>query len=141
MKKEDGSVRRTSTGKKDKKDKSAKGRDFTDRKGKARKKDHQLSQSDSSDSGDQKRKKSRTTKKKQAGRQISHSVQLPDDVIMLYPDIENPIEGPVKISREPTHTAPQVKIMDDGLTVMNEKGYRMAKAAYGVWEGYWCSIY
>ena len=30
-----------------------------------------------------------------------------------------------------------MKITDGGKTVTNEKGYRMAKASHGVWEGSW----
>jgi hypothetical protein len=36
----------------------------------------------------------------------------------------------------PTHSAPQMKIVS-GKYVSNDKGYRLAKASHGVWEGTW----
>ncbi|KAI9199562.1 uncharacterized protein BJ171DRAFT_517912 [Polychytrium aggregatum] len=60
----------------------------------------------------------------------------PATAIKLYPDIDNP-KFPVRLHEMPTHSAPQMKITDNGTAVMNEKGYRMAKASHGVWEGYW----
>ncbi|KAI8923827.1 hypothetical protein BC831DRAFT_513893 [Entophlyctis helioformis] len=60
----------------------------------------------------------------------------PATAIMIYPDVDNP-RSRVVISDEPTHTAPQVKVFDSGHSVSNEKGYRMAKASHGVWDGYW----
>ncbi|KAI8916006.1 hypothetical protein EDD86DRAFT_197412 [Gorgonomyces haynaldii] len=55
--------------------------------------------------------------------------------IKIYPDVDNPA-GDVKMSKQPTHTAPQVKIIDD-YTVLNDKGYRLAKSTHGIWEGKW----
>ena len=43
--------------------------------------------------------------------------------IQIYPDIDNP-KTEVTMSRKPTHSAPQVKISDDGLTVQNDKVYQ-----------------
>ena len=46
-----------------------------------------------------------------------------EPTIKLYPDIDDRNE-PVKMSKQPTHTAPQVKVMDDGYTLQNDKvGY------------------
>nr|KAJ3421368.1 Set1/Ash2 histone methyltransferase complex subunit ASH2 [Polyrhizophydium stewartii] len=56
--------------------------------------------------------------------------------IMIYPDIENP-KTAVVMSSQPTHTAPQVKVSDNGRLVQTDKGYRMSKASHGVWEGHW----
>ncbi|KAH6593058.1 hypothetical protein BASA50_007640 [Batrachochytrium salamandrivorans] len=56
--------------------------------------------------------------------------------IMIYPDVDNP-GSEVVMSHQPTHTAPQIKFSDGGRQVQNEKGYRMAKASHGVWDGYW----
>ena len=55
-------------------------------------------------------------------------------LIEMYRDIPDPHE-PVRINRQTTHSAPQVKISEDGLTFHNEKGYRMAKASHGVSQG------
>jgi hypothetical protein len=57
------------------------------------------------------------------------------DFIQLYPDIDNPTGKDVLHCKEPTHTAPQIKIQ--GLEVENSKGYRMCKANYGVWLHCW----
>ena len=76
----------------------------------------------SDDSESTKKKPKKSQNKRQSGRQINHNI-VSDDIIMIYPDIENPIEGPVKMNRETTHSAPQVKISEDGLTVSNEKVY------------------
>ncbi|KAJ3301581.1 Set1/Ash2 histone methyltransferase complex subunit ASH2 [Kappamyces sp. JEL0829] len=57
--------------------------------------------------------------------------------LVVYPDLDNVNDDPVVISKQPTHTAPQVVVFSDGLTVTNEKGYRMAKASHGAWEGHW----
>ena len=54
----------------------------------------------------------------------------------MYPDIDNP-DMAIRMSEETTHSAPQMKVSEDGLTVYNERGYRMAKATHGVWEGSW----
>ncbi|RUS19537.1 hypothetical protein BC937DRAFT_87328 [Endogone sp. FLAS-F59071] len=54
----------------------------------------------------------------------------------LYPDIDNP-PGPVRMSNAPTHSASQFRVSDDGLTVWNEKGYRLAKASHGFETGTW----
>lgn len=103
----------------------------------SRRKQKDSSDGDSEDSN-KKKKARKPSSRKQSGRQINTQVRIQDDILMLYPDIENPPEGqPVKMNREATHTAPQVKISDTGLTVSNEKGYRMAKATHGVWEGHW----
>ena len=40
---------------------------------------------------------------------------------MVYPDIDNPDDEHVCIANQPTHTAPQVTVCADGLTVSNEK--------------------
>ena len=37
----------------------------------------------------------------------------------------------------PTHSAPQMKIVNHGRTVFTDKGYRLSKATHGVWEGFW----
>jgi hypothetical protein len=84
--------------------------------------------------------------------------------VQLFLDIKNPVNQPVHISRHPTHTAPQFKILDssaaDGkeltedemarlspgplqFIVYNERGYRMCKASHGVSTGRWyfeCTI-
>jgi hypothetical protein len=39
---------------------------------------------------------------------------------VLYPDVDNP-RKPVRISNQPWHTAPQIKVSGDGLTVSTEK--------------------
>jgi hypothetical protein len=57
--------------------------------------------------------------------------------LSIFPDLDNANDEPVVISTSPTHTAPQVKVFNDGLTLTNEKGYRMAKASHGVWEGHY----
>ncbi|KAI8834571.1 hypothetical protein BJ741DRAFT_650039 [Chytriomyces cf. hyalinus JEL632] len=57
--------------------------------------------------------------------------------VVLYPDLNNPEHGPVTLSFEVTHTAPQMKLSPDGLTIFTEKGYRMSKATHGVYEGCW----
>ncbi|KAJ3073379.1 Set1/Ash2 histone methyltransferase complex subunit ASH2 [Podochytrium sp. JEL0797] len=57
--------------------------------------------------------------------------------VLLYPDLHNPEFGPVILSNELTHTAPQMKISQDGLSVSTDKGYRMSKATHGVYEGCW----
>lgn len=56
----------------------------------------------------------------------------------MYPDLPNPtFDIPVTVSKFPTHSAPQIKFTDNGLTIYNEKGYRMAKASHSVCEGCW----
>lgn len=57
-------------------------------------------------------------------------------IVEIYPDLDSG-NGNVRLSKQPTHTAPQVKITDDGMIAQNDKGYRMAKASHGVWEGKW----
>lgn len=42
---------------------------------------------------------------------------------MIYPDLDNPKDEHVLMSSQPTHTAPQVSVFSDGLTVSNEKVY------------------
>ncbi|KAJ3322952.1 Set1/Ash2 histone methyltransferase complex subunit ASH2 [Boothiomyces sp. JEL0866] len=76
-------------------------------------------------------------KKKKTGFKLDDEFVNPATAIMIYPDIDNPVNEPVVISNVSTHTAPQLKVSADGLSVSNEKGYRMAKASHGVWEGYW----
>ncbi|KAI9595217.1 hypothetical protein BDF19DRAFT_80286 [Syncephalis fuscata] len=63
------------------------------------------------------------------------SVEL-SETIAMYPDLDNP-GGPVRLSRQPTHTASRVFVSEDGMTTSNEKGYRMAKASHSVFEGAW----
>ncbi|RKP24377.1 hypothetical protein SYNPS1DRAFT_29854 [Syncephalis pseudoplumigaleata] len=58
------------------------------------------------------------------------------ETIAMYPDLDNP-GGPVRLSRQPTHTASRVYVSDDGMSTSNEKGYRMAKATHSVCEGAW----
>jgi hypothetical protein len=55
--------------------------------------------------------------------------------INIYPDLENP-NGECKISRQSTHTAPQIQFIKDNM-ITNAKGYRMAKATHGVWVNKW----
>ncbi|KAJ3276318.1 Set1/Ash2 histone methyltransferase complex subunit ASH2 [Terramyces sp. JEL0728] len=76
-------------------------------------------------------------KKKKTGFKLDDEFVNPATAIMIYPDIDNPNNEPVVISNVSTHTAPQLKVGADRLTVSNDKGYRMAKASHGVWEGYW----
>lgn len=56
--------------------------------------------------------------------------------IELYLDLPNPKER-IRISRQPTHSAPQFQVTDHGTVAFNEKGYRMAKATHGVSAGTW----
>jgi hypothetical protein len=58
------------------------------------------------------------------------------DVLAMYPDLDNP-GGPVRLSRQPTHTSTKVHVSEDGMTTWNDKGYRLAKASHGVTEGMW----
>ncbi|KND00075.1 uncharacterized protein SPPG_04416 [Spizellomyces punctatus DAOM BR117] len=60
----------------------------------------------------------------------------PATAIELYPDVDNP-RAPVQMSNDTTHRAPQMTVTDGGYTVYTDKGYRMAKATHGVWEGSW----
>ncbi|KAJ3309206.1 Set1/Ash2 histone methyltransferase complex subunit ASH2 [Boothiomyces sp. JEL0838] len=76
-------------------------------------------------------------KKKKTGFKLDEEFVNPATAIMIYPDIDNPLNEPVVLSNVSTHTAPQLKVSSDRLSVSNEKGYRMAKASHGVWEGYW----
>jgi hypothetical protein len=106
---------------------------------KPRKKSRRSRVSDDEDS-DHKRNQKKANGRKKMNRKISEALNFPVEepkILNIYPDIDNPIDGPVKMSIEATHSAPQVKISEDGLTVSNEKGYRMAKATHGVWEGHW----
>ncbi|KAJ1921910.1 transcription factor, contains a PHD finger motif [Mycoemilia scoparia] len=57
-------------------------------------------------------------------------------VVRMWPDIDNP-PGPVKMSRDTTHTATQVQLDSTGLIMWNDKGYRLAKATHGVDTGTW----
>lgn len=59
------------------------------------------------------------------------------EFIVMYHDIDNNNYEFVTMSKQPTHTAPQVNVMTDGCTVTNTNGYRMAKASHGVYEGHW----
>lgn len=43
---------------------------------------------------------------------------------------------PVVMCSDPTHSAPQMKVVG-GRTVYTDKGYRLAKASHGIWEGTW----
>ncbi|KAJ3127375.1 Set1/Ash2 histone methyltransferase complex subunit ASH2 [Nowakowskiella sp. JEL0407] len=80
-------------------------------------------------------RRKRTKKKK-----IDDDPVDPATAITMYFDIDNPMEH-VTISTHPTHSAPQMKIIDEGFTAYTDKGYRMAKASHGVWEGNWyCEI-
>ncbi|RKP10647.1 hypothetical protein THASP1DRAFT_27573 [Thamnocephalis sphaerospora] len=54
----------------------------------------------------------------------------------MYPDLDNS-GGPVRLSRQPTHTSARVHVSDDGMATWNEKGYRLAKASHSVCEGTW----
>lgn len=55
----------------------------------------------------------------------------------VYPDLEN-FRSSVAMCDHPTHSAPQMRIGGNGkTTVQSDKGYRMAKATHGVWEGFW----
>ncbi|KAI8819212.1 concanavalin A-like lectin/glucanase domain-containing protein [Fimicolochytrium jonesii] len=58
------------------------------------------------------------------------------NAVYLYPDDDNP-RTDVVMSKQPIHRAPQMALSDEGLTVMCDSGYRMAKASHGVWEGKW----
>ena len=40
---------------------------------------------------------------------------------VLYPDLDNPDDEPVLMSSQITHTAPQMSVHSDGLTVINQK--------------------
>ncbi|KAI9103307.1 hypothetical protein DFS34DRAFT_362912 [Phlyctochytrium arcticum] len=60
----------------------------------------------------------------------------PATAIEIYPDIDN-FRGPVQMSNDTTHRAPQMTVTDSGFTVHTDKGYRMGKATHGVWEGNW----
>ncbi|KAI8607568.1 hypothetical protein BC830DRAFT_1175186 [Chytriomyces sp. MP71] len=61
----------------------------------------------------------------------------PNNSVLLYPDLNNPPNGPVTLSFEVTNTAPQMRVSANGLSVFTEKGYRMSKATHGVYEGCW----
>lgn len=66
----------------------------------------------------------RPLKKKVVRRQSAHFAVAPpllETTVSIYPDIDNPNDMSVRMSREPTHTAPQVKLSSDGLTIFNEK--------------------
>lgn len=47
--------------------------------------------------------------------------------LVIYPDIDNPTNEHVCMSDQPTHSAPQVTICSDGLTVSNEKVFLKMK--------------
>ena len=74
-------------------------------------------------------------KRGRARRKLEQERINPATSIMIYPDLENP-RTQVIMSDEPTHSAPEVKVINE-YTVVNEKGYRVAKASHGVWDGYW----
>lgn len=40
--------------------------------------------------------------------------------VAMYPDLDNP-GGPVRLSKQPTHTASRVYVSDDGTLTLNEK--------------------
>ncbi|KAJ3410796.1 Set1/Ash2 histone methyltransferase complex subunit ASH2 [Chytridiales sp. JEL 0842] len=69
-------------------------------------------------------------------RELPPEIINPSTAILLYPDVDNP-RKPVRISNQPWHTAPQIKVSADGLSATTEKGYRMAKASHGVYDGNW----
>lgn len=50
-------------------------------------------------------------------------------LVELYPDLENP-GGPIRLSRQPTHTAVRVQVADDGMSATNEKA-----SIYGHYTG------
>jgi hypothetical protein len=57
--------------------------------------------------------------------------------LMIYPDLTNILGEEVKLSDQPTQSAPQVKIFQDGFTVSSQGGYRMCKASHGIEVGLW----
>jgi hypothetical protein len=52
----------------------------------------------------------------------------------MSPSISNRLQASVSIC---TTAAPQLKISDDRLTVVGEKGYSMVRASHGVRKGAW----
>ncbi|KAJ3128626.1 Set1/Ash2 histone methyltransferase complex subunit ASH2 [Physocladia obscura] len=89
------------------------------------------------DSGENKKKRIAIPRPKRIERRLEPEEVDVSNSILLYPDLNNPENGPVVLSSELTHTAPQMKISVDGLTVFTDKGYRMSKATHGVYEGCW----
>ncbi|KAI9013135.1 hypothetical protein BC832DRAFT_590094 [Gaertneriomyces semiglobifer] len=77
--------------------------------------------------------KRRNLKKARAPRAPDVEID-PATAIEMYYDIANPVDPP-RLSIDNTHRAPQMIISDACTTVTTEKGYRMAKATHGVWEG------
>ncbi|OMH78736.1 Protein TRAUCO [Zancudomyces culisetae] len=53
--------------------------------------------------------------------------------VKMWPDLPNPSDSDVCISKEPTHSAPQIK--HAASSIWNEKGYRMAKSSHGTSTG------
>ncbi|TPX49126.1 hypothetical protein SeLEV6574_g01627 [Synchytrium endobioticum] len=105
-------------------------------KSKKKKKDHRRHGDSTGHSESAARKGAKTgVKRRKKAHPLEPRGEDPN-AITMYPDIDNP-EMEVRMSEETTHAAPQMKISEDGLTVYNEKGYRMAKATHGVWEGNW----
>ncbi|RKP13816.1 hypothetical protein BJ684DRAFT_15816 [Piptocephalis cylindrospora] len=49
--------------------------------------------------------------------------------ILMFPDID-PTPGPMRWGRARTHTAPQVHMDEVGLTVWNDRGYRISKCTH-----------
>ncbi|ORY41290.1 hypothetical protein BCR33DRAFT_718928 [Rhizoclosmatium globosum] len=82
-------------------------------------------------------RKTRVSKPKPQPRLLEQEEVDVANSVLLYPDLHNPECGPVLLSTEVTHCAPQMKISADRLTVFTDKGYRMAKATHGVYEGCW----
>ncbi|KAJ3010246.1 UNVERIFIED_CONTAM: Set1/Ash2 histone methyltransferase complex subunit ASH2 [Siphonaria sp. JEL0065] len=88
------------------------------------------------------KKENETKKKKLVKPKPQPRILEPEEVdaensVLLYPDLNNPEFGPVILSNELTHSAPQMRISNDGLSVHTDKGYRMSKATHGVYEGCW----
>ncbi|KAI9224362.1 hypothetical protein BC828DRAFT_373596 [Blastocladiella britannica] len=56
--------------------------------------------------------------------------------LSAYPDLAN-VDGSVALSRENTHTAPELVLSPSLLSVRGSKGYRMAKCNFGAHQGRW----
>lgn len=70
---------------------------------------------------------------------IRFSVLIGIHLLVIYPDLDNPNNEHVLMSSQPTHTAPQVSVFSDGLTVSNEKVFTfLIRAAYSLFLTYLC---
>ncbi|KAI3651975.1 hypothetical protein MP228_003278 [Amoeboaphelidium protococcarum] len=79
------------------------------------------------------------SEKKPKKKKVKKEISPDTPIIKIYPDLPNPStdQGTVRMSNQSTHSAQQFKFSSDGLTIWNEKGYRLCKASHGVDEGIW----